>query len=208
MYPLNHAPRIRSPWHRLRHAGPGSGRRYAGWLALAFALTWAPLAMPDQTDERLDTLFSILQTTAERANLRRAEALIWQLWMLSGNQDIDRQLNRATEAMNAGQPETAVDLTGRIIARMPDFAEAWNTRATAYYMLEDYEASISDIERTLELEPRHFGALSGLGLIHLQRGDDLGALRAFEDVLRINPNATHARRQIQRLSNKLGSVET
>jgi tetratricopeptide (TPR) repeat protein len=86
-----------------------------------------------------------------------------------------------------------------LVEEMPAYAEAWNKRATAHYLVGDYEASLADIERTLALEPRHFGALSGRGLIQHARGDDLAAIESFEAALAIHPNLVSVRRNLEAL---------
>jgi tetratricopeptide (TPR) repeat protein len=91
----------------------------------------------------------------------------------------------------------------RVVTTLPDFAEGWNKRATVHYLNEDYTASVIDIERTLVLEPRHFGAISGMGLIFMARGDEAGALRAFEEVLKIHPHARGAKARVEELRKKL-----
>jgi tetratricopeptide (TPR) repeat protein len=86
---------------------------------------------------------------------------------------------------------------------MPSFAEGWNKRATVYYLMGDFKASVGDIEHTLELEPRHFGALSGLGLIYMNMGKDQAALRAFRKTLEINPHLPAIRERADELAKKL-----
>ena len=105
--------------------------------------------------------------------------------------------------MNTNRLDDAVERFTELIAAAPNFAEAWNKRATAYYLMERYEDSVRDIERTLALEPRHFGAISGMGLIFLQLGDEVGALDAFEKVLEIHPHARGARFHVERLRERL-----
>jgi Flp pilus assembly protein TadD len=95
--------------------------------------------------------------------------------------------------MAEGEFKLAADWFGKVIQLAPDFAEGWNKRATAHYLADDLDASVRDIQKTLALEPRHFGALSGLGLIFMQRGDLAGALAAFEQVLVVHPNSAQAR---------------
>ena len=106
-------------------------------------------------------------------------------------------------AMGDQRWEDAIAIFGQITERAPGFAEGWNKRATAYYLNEDYVASVEDIRRTLALEPRHFGAISGMGLIFLSRGDQAGALAAFEAVVAIHPNSPGARARIEELRKRL-----
>ncbi len=153
----------------------------------------------DQTDARLDALFEVLETTSDRQAARAAEAEIWRIWIESGRRDIDMLMIEGVSAMNSQRFEDAIGIFGRITERVPEFAEGWNKRATAYYLHRDYAASVRDIQRTLELEPRHFGAISGMGLIFLSRGDEVGALAAFEAVLAIYPYAPGARERVEDL---------
>jgi tetratricopeptide (TPR) repeat protein len=92
-----------------------------------------------------------------------------------------------------------VDTFSEVIKLEPDLAEAWNKRATVYYLMGEYEASVRDIERTLALESRHFGALSGLGFIYLSHGEDRAAIEAFEAALEINPYLPGARTRVEEL---------
>ncbi len=155
--------------------------------------------LADQTDARLDALFEALETTSDRQAARTAEGEIWRIWIESGRRDIDALMIEGIGAMNSQRFEDAIAIFGRITESAPEFAEGWNKRATAYYLNQDYAASVRDIQRTLELEPRHFGAISGMGLIFLSRGDEVGALAAFEAVLAIYPQAPGARQRVEEL---------
>jgi tetratricopeptide (TPR) repeat protein len=95
--------------------------------------------------------------------------------------------------------DDAITIFSQITESAPRFAEGWNKRATAYYLNDDLVASVEDIRRTLALEPRHFGAISGMGLIFLSRGDEAGALDAFEAVLAIHPHAHGTRERVEEL---------
>ncbi|MHC4457094.1 MAG: tetratricopeptide repeat protein, partial [Planctomycetota bacterium] len=131
------------------------------------------------------------------------EVQIWRIWIDSGLDDMNALMEEGARAMTQGRLEEAIAIFDRIVTTLPDFAEGWNKRATAHYLNEDYTASVIDIERTLVLEPRHFGAISGMGLIFLARGDEAGALRAFEEVLKIHPHARGAKARVEELRKKL-----
>ena len=133
-----------------------------------------------QNDPRLPQLFEQLKeaSTAEEAGL--LERAIWQIWLLSGNGIVDAHMLRGLQALGIGDNEAAISSFDQVVELQPDFAEAWNKRATANYMLGRFDASVIDIHKTLSLEPRHFGALSGLGLINLALGREYEALKVFE----------------------------
>jgi len=179
------------------------GKPHIGWAA-ALALLVLPASSPaDQTDPRLPDLFEVLRSTASPDRIGRAERFIWRIWLESGREDVDRLMEAGIEEMGSGRLRESIATFGRIIDLMPEFAEGWNKRATAHYFAGNFAASIDDVDRTLALEPRHFGALSGLGLIRLGMGDEFGALRAFEAALDVHPHAPGARYHVQRLRAKL-----
>ena len=166
-------------------------------LAIAFGAT-APVSAR-QNDARLDQLFDTLQTTANDREAHIAETRIWNLWFQSGRPDIDHLLALGGEALNRGDFKEALDRYNDVIEKDPDFAEGWNRRATLYFMMGEYEASIADIESTLALEPRHFGALSGLGLVNIRLERFGAAIEAFEAALEVNPHMPGARQNIRLL---------
>ena len=173
-------------------------------LVLAVAGTlMVSSAGADQTDPRLPELFEQLQSTGEPVVAREAELRIWRIWMSSGRDDIDGIMREGIEAMQSGRFDDAIGHFDEIVDMAPDFAEGWNKRATAYYLNDELSESVHDIRRTLELEPRHFGAISGMGLIFLERGDPLGALDAFEAVLQIHPHSRGTRLRVELLRQEL-----
>ena len=105
--------------------------------------------------------------------------------------------------MNSGAFSQALRIYSQLIESYPNFAEAWNKRATLYYVLEDFAASVADIEATLALEPRHFGALSGLGLVYTQQGELDKARDAFVKLLEVHPNSANAQQNLERIENEL-----
>lgn len=180
-------------------------RHRGRWLAL-IALLGSFAAMPvaaDQTSPQLDDLFARLQFTRDEQQLRFVENAIWQLWMQHDNSDVESLLTLGTRRMNAGQFPAALLIFNELTTSYPDFAEPWNKRATLYYLLGDFESSLADIEQTLALEPRHFGALSGAGLIHLQREDLNKARSAFETLLEVHPHSASGRANLQLVLERL-----
>jgi tetratricopeptide (TPR) repeat protein len=155
--------------------------------------------MAAQDDPRLDALFVNLKTAQTMADVVGIEAQIWHLWSLSNDDKIDRILAGGTAAMNHRSFSSALTSFNTVIEMRPDFAEGWNKRATLYFLIGEYERSIADVERTLALEPRHFGALSGLGLIHMALDRPAEALAAFESALAVHPHMPHAKRMIKEL---------
>jgi tetratricopeptide (TPR) repeat protein len=117
-----------------------------------------------------------------------AESALWALWSRSGDQALDELLTRGVEEMNGGRSRQAVATFSEVIHRKPSFTEAWNKRATVYYLLGQYRKSIADCKQVLKRNPRHFGALSGLGQIYLALEDYEEALRWFRRSLEVNPN--------------------
>ena len=174
------------------------------WIAVlisSLSLALGGGALADQDDSRLDDLFQRLQTTGNPSEAQNLEALIWTIWFSydGDNMDVGRLMREASAAMSTRDQERAETLLTRVTELAPDFAEGWNRRATSRYLAGDYAGSVADIQRTLELEPRHFGALSGLGLIYSQLEDPERAIAAFEAALEINPHLPGARANIQHL---------
>jgi tetratricopeptide (TPR) repeat protein len=117
-----------------------------------------------------------------------AAAALWAVWSRSGDDAIDRQLAEGNRLMGAGELERALAVYDGIVRAKPAFAEGWNKRATALFLLERYPESLRDCDEVLRRNPMHFGALAGMAQIHLRRGDPEQALRAYERALAINPN--------------------
>jgi len=171
-------------------------------------LLWSALdmivpAVADQRDVRLDGLFERLQTTESETEARAVQQQIWQIWIESDDMLANRLMRNGMQAMATEQFPLALDYFDRLVEHAPDFAEGWNRRATLHYLMDNYSASVLDIERTLELEPRHFGALSGLGLIYDAIDEPAAALRSFEAALAINPHLEGTRQRIDALRRQL-----
>jgi tetratricopeptide (TPR) repeat protein len=133
-----------------------------------------------------------------------AEGAVWQLWGRSGDADVDTLLKSGIRHMDDGQMGQAVELFTRVTERKPEFAEGWNKRATAYYLMGDYEQSLKDCDEVLKRNPHHFGALSGYGLIYVKRGELERALEYFQRALEINPNMQGVEQSIELIRYKLG----
>lgn len=159
----------------------------AAWPGGLIAQTVPPPSASDvSARERLDALFARLRTTKDDAEGEAIVADIWKAWMQSGDPDLDAIMERAVLAMGR-VPGLALPILDDIVARAPQWAEAWNKRATVLFMLGEYERSLADIDKVLALEPRHFGALAGLGLIRMNQGESRQALAALRRALAVNP---------------------
>ncbi len=160
-------------------------------------------ALADQNDPRLERLFTRLHATTSRAEARSIEQEIWRVWHRAADPAVNRLMAEGVRAMARRDLAQALARFDRLVAQAPDFAEAWNRRATVHYMMGDYRASVADIQRTLTLEPRHFGALSGLGLIYDGIERPGAALRSYEAALEINPHLEGTRERIEELRRKV-----
>lgn len=177
--------------------------RCARTLCLLLALGPGVNAYADQRDERLDPLFEELREASDPLEAAVLERRIWGIWMQSGDDELDQLVVRGMLAMQRRDTERALAVFDEVVERAPLYAEGWNKRATVHWLRDEYAESMSDIQRTLELEPRHFGALSGMGLIFDELDDPVGALRAFQAVLRINPQARGAQARVEALQAEL-----
>lgn len=177
-------------------------------ILLLSLLLIAGTGRADQDDPRLDPLFTALGE-AETADAASAiEAEIWEIWQETDDSASARLMRQGSDAMARRVFPVAILSFNRLIDRAPDFAEAWNRRATLHYLMGNDAASIADIERTLALEPRHFGALSGLGLIMLRNQRPAAALRSFEAALELHPHLPAARIHIEELRKLLEGEPT
>lgn len=175
----------------------------AAAIILAGVLVPTAFAYADQKDPRLDRLFAILQTSGNERELNAAQAAIWETWSRHVEADTDRLMRRGILALNAGDMPEAMAIFDTLVIAKPDFAEAWNKRATALFLLGELDRSAADVERTLALEPRHFGALSGLGRIEMLRGAPEAARAAFRGALAVNPHLPYAQEMLRQLDEKI-----
>jgi len=149
---------------------------------------------------RLDDLFRRLAAAPGPREASEIEDLIWGVWMAHDDPEAEEALERATRAIGARELDEAEAILDTLVAAHPEYAEAWNKRATLYFLQDRHLESVADIRRTLELEPRHFGAICGFGQICLRRGDRAGALFAFLAALRIDPHLTSIRTAVGELA--------
>ena len=176
-------------------------RRWLGVLLVLLAFGGG--ARADQGDKRLPALFSQLKTTKNPGEAAAVQEAIWSLWMESANAEVNLLMLEGVDAMSQGDLPRARKAFDAMVEVAPDFAEGWNKRATVEFLMDDFTASVADIQKTLALEPRHWGALSGLGQIYLRLGNDDAALRALKRALEINPHLASVRAKIQEIEAKL-----
>lgn len=151
----------------------------------------------------LDTLFEALKVAPDEASAKAIEDRIWALWMVSGSDTCNILMGRAKMAADGQDYGLAIKLLDAVVELRPDYVEGWNRRATVYYLQKDYAHSLADIRQVLAREPRHFGALSGLGAIMQEIGDDKHALEAYRRALAIDPHLEHVGEVVKTLTEKV-----
>jgi tetratricopeptide (TPR) repeat protein len=170
---------------------------FAAALSATSARTESGLVDPPKTLPRvlkgdakanLDRLFEALKVAPDDESAKYVEGRIWALWFASGSDTANLLMTRVKAAVEGKDVDLAITLLNSIIDIKPDYLEAWNRRATLYFMQKNYSAALADIHQVLAREPRHFGALSGLGIILQEFGDDKRALEAFRRALAIHPH--------------------
>lgn len=168
-----------------------------------------PQTPPDKETaprERIEELFDQLSDPSN-PNWEATQSQIFLHWQQSGSDSMDLLLRRALEAVESEQLEVALLHLNDLVRLAPDFAEGWNQRATVHFLRGNYGQAVADIERVLALEPRHFGALAGLGIILDRTGNKEGALRMFRRVLELNPHMEGARDGVERLAPEVDGRE-
>ena len=174
-------------------------------MAVAFGLWGLTMAPSEarQDDPRLDALFDRLHTVDDGNEARLVMNMIWRLWSESGSHTVDLLFTRGVQAMNQKEFDTALAMLNSVVEIDPIFSEGWNARATLHYIMGNYENSIRDIDRTLALEPRHWGALSGLGMIYQDTKREEEAIEAYRRALAANPHLPGAKNAIDYLTQKV-----
>jgi len=152
---------------------------------------------PPQSD--IDSLFGELKNAPDAASAKAAEAAILQHFLHSGSDTVDLLMSWAIQSMNKEDYGLALDLLDSIVAMKPDYAEGWNKRATVYYLADEFGKSLADIGQVLALQPRHFGALSGLGMILRDIGQTDKAITVFREALAIDPYLENVKRALEEL---------
>ena len=161
-------------------------------LICGLAGFFAP-ALADQTDSRLNELFAQLREVSAPVEAAPIESQIWAIWLETSDQTAGSLLQTGIDAMRRGDHRAALKAFDRVVTIAPDFAEGWNKRATVHYLVGNLDQSLDDIATTLKLEPRHFGALSGRGLVYVNLDDLERALVSFEAALAVSPHMVGTR---------------
>ncbi|MBA8878187.1 hypothetical protein [Phyllobacterium myrsinacearum] len=164
--------------------------------------------LAEKRNARLDELFSALKRERNEVKATRIAEQIQTQWQSSGSASIDLMMQWAAAAMAEKKYAVALDFLDQVTVLKPDFAEGWNRRATVNFLMNDYGRSMADIQKTLALEPRHFGALAGLAAILKDTGKKEAALHAFEQVLAVYPMMREAQKQAGELADDLTGQRT
>jgi tetratricopeptide (TPR) repeat protein len=166
-----------------------------------------PRAQTGDKMQNLDRLFEALKVAPDSESAKFVENRIWAIWLASGSDTANLLMSRVKTAVDGKDHELAIKLLNAIIDIKPDFVEAWNRRATIYYTQRDFGRAIEDIRQVLAREPRHFGALSGLGIIMQELGDEKRALEAFRRALAIHPKLERIPELAKKLAEKIDGRE-
>ena len=153
-------------------------------ISLLFA---SKIALADQNDPRLNNLFKKLNETENQDEIRDLISDIWNIWYEVDDPKVIEYFEKGIQAMNLRNYPLAIRFFNNLIEEDPNFAEGWNKRATVHYMMGNFDQSMQDIIKTLELEPRHFGALDGMGLIFIHQGQFQQAIDVYDKMLEIFP---------------------
>jgi len=177
-------------------------RRFAIATTIAAGvMAFSGAGFADQNNPQLDVLFAQLDGNLDASEARAIENQIWRIWhgYDGENDEVDNWMAMGQFANQSGQFDLAHTFYTQVVEADPDFAEGWNRRATINYLRGAHRESLADIDRTLELEPRHFGALAGQGLVFLALTEPERALAAFEAALEVNPHLPGARANAETL---------
>lgn len=175
-------------------------------LILALAAVIGLSAPAFAGDRRLDDLFEQLRTAPGDGTADAVEMEIWTIWLDHPGREVLTLMRQGVELLQADALDEALECFDQVVDADPAYAEGWNKRANTHYLRGEYEEAVADIRRTLALEPRHFAALAGLGLVYVAIGEPQGAIRAFEAALAINPHLTTIREQVGQLRRQTAGV--
>jgi len=142
----------------------------------------------DQFDSRLPNLFDKLYFSEDGQEIQNITTQIWDIWQETNDIKIEEDFYRGMESMLTRDLILSIVFFTKVIEKKPNFAEGWNKRATAYFMMGKFDKSMLDINQVLKLEPRHFGALDGMGLIFMHLKKYSEAIKIYDQMLKIFPN--------------------
>jgi len=162
-----------------------------------------PKAPKGDRGRNIDFLFDALKAAPDGEIAKQVENRIWAIWLASGSDTADLLMSRVKAAIEAKDARLAIQLLGSIIEIKPDYIEAWNRRATLFFAMKDYGRAMADIQEVLNREPRHFGALAGLGMILEEVGEDKQALEAYRKALAVNPHMQKIPEHVKALAEKV-----
>ena len=165
----------------------------------------ADVQRPHRADQvrGLDFLFGALKVAPDAESAKQVENRIWAMWLASGSDTANLLMTRVKAAIEGKDLDPAIKLLDALVEIRPDYIEAWNRRATIYYMKKDFAHAMADIRQVLAREPRHFGAMSGLGMILHEFGEDRQALEVFRRALAIHPRLQKIPDLVKTLSEKI-----
>ena len=166
-------------------------------------ILFSNFAQADQKDERLIELFDKLFLSTNNMEASKFLFNIWDIWSIADNQETQIIFDEANQFMDVGELDNAIELFTKVVKQSPEFAEGWNKRATVYFLKGELNKSISDIEKTLNLEPRHFGALDGLAEIYLMQDDLVGAAVIYRRILEIIPSSKKSQDRLKLINDLL-----
>ncbi len=169
----------------------------------AVLLCWSSTIIPDQNDPRLEDLFKQLRQTEQTEAGETITRQIWEVWYEATDAETQGLFDKGVIFMTRGDYRSALITFTRVTKAKPEFAEAWNRRATLLYLMGEFGLSMQDIKQTLALEPRHFGAISGMGQILMKQNKLQDAREVFQKALEINPHLQGARSNIMQINKML-----
>lgn len=160
-------------------------------------------AMEEKKRAELDRLFEQMRLQTDQENIQKCQAEIWQLWLDIDEPEADEFMRQGLHHLSENEYDAAISAFNSIITRYPLYAEGWNKRATAYYMRGSFKHAIEDLKQVLQLEPRHFGALSGLASIYLETQLLEEAEKMLNLMLQLTPYDNNVIREYQELQKRL-----
>ena len=160
----------------------------------------AAQATPKDKEAMLSELYAHLAKATDEQQAAEISKTIERLWLHSGSDTIGVLMRRGLQAVNEQRNDLALKMFDTVVELAPDYAEGWSRRAFVYYLQNDTEHAVGDLRRALALDPNHYKALDGLARILRDSGQKKSALRAYQQLLRINPYASGAKEAASELS--------